>query len=274
MKLLRRIVIGLLGGLAVVYLSALVALYFTQRELQYDPDGEQVPLAETKLVTAQAVSIDTGDGAKVSGWYQAPLPGKPIIVYYKGNAGTFSEEHERFEAFAADGYGFLAFDYRGFPASPGAISEVNMLHDSLGVFDWARGKGFPIVIWGRSVGTGPAAYVASKREADALYLETPYDSTVAVGQARYWFFPIALLMLDQFRLDIWIKDVAEPTFVALAGADRSIPVAHGQHAYELVPNKAGVWEQPGAGHSDLWKAGEWAEHARSFFEQVEAKLVS
>ncbi|MEQ1899733.1 MAG: alpha/beta hydrolase [Devosia sp.] len=272
MKWLRRIVIGLVVLVVVAYAGGMAALYFLQREFQYDPVGKVLALNETTLSNAELISIETGGGGKLGGWYQAPQPGKPLIVFYKGNWNTFTEEDVRYEAFVADGYGFLAFDYRGFPASPGQISEANILEDSLAVFDWAQARGFPIVLWGRSLGTGPATYVASKRDADALFLETPYDSTVSVGQERYWFFPVGLLMLDQFRLDLWIPDVKEPVFVALAGADKTIPPHHGQRAYELAPNKAGISIEEGAGHSDLWDRGIWVNQARQFFEDVEAKL--
>ncbi|HWA17589.1 MAG TPA: alpha/beta hydrolase [Devosia sp.] len=272
MRIFWRILVGLVVVAVLVYVGALAALYFMQRDFQYDPEDKVTELSQTKLVGTEAVVIPTANNQTVTGWYQAPQPGKPLIVYYKGNYGTFSGEHERYEAWTADGYGFVAFDYRGFLTSPGTITETNMLADSIAVFDWAQAKGFPIVLWGRSVGSGPSAYVASKKEADALYLETPYDSAVAVGQERYWFFPIGLLMLDQFRLDLWIKDVTEPTFVAVATDDKTVPVGHGRHAYELVPNKAGFWEQPNAGHSDLWKNGEWVDHARPFFESVEKSL--
>jgi pimeloyl-ACP methyl ester carboxylesterase len=266
MHLVRRIAVTLLVMVVMAYGAGLLALFVLQRGFQYEPEGEVTELSGTTLTAAVPVTIATGEGSAVSGWYQAPQAGKPVILYLKGNAGSFTREHERYEAFAADGYGFLAFDYRGFPLSPGVISEANISDDALAAFDWLSAKGDPVVIWGRSLGSGPASYVASEREAQALYLETPFDSAVAVGQARYWFFPVGWLMQDQFRVDQWLPEVTEPTFVAVAGADATIPPAHGRRAYELAGNKGGFWEEPGAGHGGLWEAGEWAGHARPFFE--------
>ena len=77
----------------------------------------------------------------------------------------------RYEAFAEAGYGFLAFDYRGFPGSPGEVTEENILADARAAFDWVKAKGHPILLWGRSLGSGPASYVAREREAEALLLE-------------------------------------------------------------------------------------------------------
>lgn len=268
MKLFRRIAGTLVIVAIVFYLAGLGVLYFFQRNFQYDPTGSFLALSGTTLTNASVVTIPTGGGESIKGWYAPPAAGKPVIVYYKGNADSFSSEHIRFEQFAADGYGFVAFDYRGFPASPGVLDEDNVLADALAAFDWAKAKGAPLVIWGRSLGSGPATYVASQREADALYLETPFDSAVSVARDRYGFFPVDWLMQDQYRVDQWITAVTEPVFVAHGATDRTIAEYHGQRVYDLAPHKAGIWIVPDAGHSDLWRLGEWAK-AREFFEASE-----
>lgn len=269
MQRLRRIAIGV-GIVAVLaYGLVLGAMYFFQRDFQYDRGGQLLALSETRLAQAELVSIPSADGSFLAGWYQPPAAGKPLIVYFRGNAQSFSREHERFEAFVADGYGFLAFDYRGFPGSPGEVSEANILADGLAAYDWAAAKGFPIVLWGRSLGSGPATYVASLRDADALLLETPFDSAVSVAADRYWFLPVGLLMSDQFPVDAWIKDVSEPVFVAHGTADRTIGVSHGERVHALAPNPDELWIEPGAGHSDMWARGIW-DRAKAFFARAEA----
>lgn len=264
----KRIAIGA-GIVAVLaYAMALGAMYVFQRDFQYDRSGRMFALSETRLAQAEQVSIPSTDGSAVTGWYQPPAAGKPLIVYFRGNAQSFSREHERYEAFVADGYGFLAFDYRGFPGSPGEVSEASILADGLAAYDWAAAKGFPIVLWGRSLGSGPATYVASLRDADALLLETPFDSAVSVAADRYWFLPVGWLMADQFRVDQWIKDVTEPVFVAHGTADRTIGVSHGERVYALAPNQDELWVEPGAGHSEMWERGIW-ERAKGFFARAE-----
>ncbi|NGP19333.1 alpha/beta hydrolase family protein [Devosia aurantiaca] len=117
MNLLRRGLVALVLLLVVAYAGIVGYMFVNQRALQYDATGDVTALTSTLLSGAEQVTIDTGDSV-VNGWYQAPRAGMPLIVYYKGNSQSFSAEHERFEQFVADGYGFLAFDYRGFPASP------------------------------------------------------------------------------------------------------------------------------------------------------------
>lgn len=269
MTLLRRIGIGVVAGLVVAYLAVALVMYVFQREFQYDRSGRLIELTETALESAELVTIANADDTSVTGWYAAPAAGLPTILYLRGNADSFSREHERFAAMVADGYGFLSFDYRGFPASPGELSEANVLADSLAAFDWLAAKGDAILIWGRSLGSGPATYVAKERTADALLLETPFESAVAVAADRYGLLPVALLMHDQYRVDQWIADVDEPVFVAHGTADRTIGVHHGERVYEHAPIKAGLWIVEGADHGDLWDLGLWTE-ARAFFEGVAA----
>lgn len=269
MKILRRVLLGLFALFAILYVAAIGYMYVNQRALQYDAQGTVIPLAETALTMAEDIAVASGDGV-VHGWYQAPQPGKPLIVYYKGNSGSFSQEHERYEQFVADGYGFVAFDYRGFPASPGSITQGGILEDATTMFDWAAAKGFPLVIWGRSLGSGPSTYVASVRDAEALLLETPFLSAVSVAWERYPFLPVGLVMQDQYPVNEWIGDVSEPVLVAHGTADVTIGVSNGERLHALAPNPDELWIEPGAGHSDLWRRGIWG-HARPFFERAMAQ---
>ena len=270
MKHIRRLITALIALVVLGYAGVVAYMYFNQRALQYSAVGEVFALESTALSGARDVAIESG-GSVVNGWYQAPRPGKPVIVYYKGNSKSFTEENERFETFVADGYGFLGFDYRGFPASPGDISEANILTDALAAFDWVDAQtDAPILIWGRSLGSGPATYVASQRDATALLLETPFLSAVTVAAERYPILPVSLVMQDQFRNDQWIKDVSEPVLVAHGTADRTIGVSNGERLYALAPNPNALWIVEGADHSDLWKAGIWSQ-AEPFFEKALAQ---
>ncbi len=266
MKLLRRTLVTLLVLVAIAYACVVGYMFVNQRALQYSATGSITTLADAGLTNAEQLELPSGDGF-ITAWYQAPRPGMPTILYYKGNSGSFTYEHERYAQFVADGYGFFAFDYRGFPTSPGQISEANILTDALTAFDWVAARNDTILLWGRSLGSGPATYVASQRDAKALLLETPFLSAVGVAAERYPFLPVGLVMQDQFRSDEWIKNVTEPVLVAHGTADTTIDVSNGERLYALAPDPYELWIVPGAGHSDLWAAGIWS-HAKPFFEKA------
>ena len=263
-----RLVAALVALAAVAYAGVLGFMFVNQRALQYDPYGAVTRLADAGLPEARDVAIPVGDGV-VNGWYAPPRGQNPLILYLKGNADTFTAEHARYRRWLDDGFGFLAFDYRGFPASPGAIGEAGILADALAAFDWAAGQGAPVVIWGRSLGSGPATFAASRRDARALLLETPFYSALAVAQARYPWLPVHWVMLDQFRVDQWILGVAEPIMIAHGTADSTIPSDNSTRLEALLGGRAELWIEPGAGHGDLWSRGLWGR-ARPFFERAMA----
>ena len=246
-------------ALVAVYLAVVAGMFIFQRDLQYERGGKVFELSETKLTGAEKIAVQTPDGGTINGWFEAPAYGKPVILYYRGNSESFSREYERFEAFVAAGYGFMSFDYRGFPASPGELTQEHALADSLAAFDFVADTGAPVVIWGRSLGSGPATYVAAKRGALGLVLETPFLSAAAVAAERYPFLPVGLVMQDQYPVNQWIKDVDEPVFVAHGTADTTIPVHHGKDVYALALRPAGLWIVEGGTHSDLWDKGLWTE---------------
>ena len=269
MKWVRRVAVGAVVFMVIAYLGGLVAMVVFQRDLQYDRSGRLFALSETTLTAAEQVEIPVGQGGQVTGWYEAPAAGKPTILYFRGNSQSFSREHVRYEAFVAAGYGFLAFDYRGFPGSPGELTQAHVLEDSLAAFDWLKAKGAPIVLWGRSLGSGPATYVASEREADALLLETPFLSAVSVAAERYPYLPVGLLMSDQYPVNEWIRTVTEPVHVAHGTADTTIPFHHGQDVLALAPHADGIFVVDGAEHDGLWARGLW-DDAQVFYARSEA----
>ncbi len=265
--MLKKIVLGGLALIAVLYVGAIAYLYVNQRAFFYSPTGEIFTPGGTG-VDAEVVRIPTSEGETVTGWYEAPEGDLPTILYLKGNSGSFSREYERFAAFDAAGYGFLSIDYRGFPLSPGEITQDHILADAEAAFDWLAERENAIVVWGRSLGASPAVWVASTRDADALLLETPFYSAANVASERYPYAPVAMLMLDQFRSNEWIGDVDEPVFVAHGTADQTIFVSNAERLYTEVPNPYDLWIEEGAGHSDMWSRGIW-DRAQAFFTDVE-----
>jgi pimeloyl-ACP methyl ester carboxylesterase len=259
-----RIALAALVVAIVGYAAIVGYFYVRQRDFQYDRGGRMYQLSETTLTNAEVVSIPSTDGAQLAGWYAPPEPGKPVILYYRGKSLSFSREYERYEVFANAGYGFLAFDYRGFGGTPGEVTQQHVLDDALAAFDWVQAKGFPVVIWGRSLGSGPATYVTAKRDARALLLESPFLSAAAVAQGAYWFLPIGWIMLDQYPLDQWIGGVGEPVFVAHGSLDPVIPVTQGEAVSRLAPQLAGLWVDAEGDHDNLWQHGIWSR-AEAFF---------
>jgi len=89
--------------------------------------------------------------------------------------------------------------YRGYGGSSGSHSQKALFADAVTLFDEVHTKHPNIDIIGRSLGSGIAVYVASRRPAARLVLVTPYDSFVELAQLQFPYIPVKWLLRDRFE---------------------------------------------------------------------------
>src|SRR5689334_15927636 len=97
----------LLVAVAAGYAVVLAAMYVFQRSLMYFPDPLRTAPVLAGLPEAGEVSLTSADGERLVAWHVPPRSGKPLIVYFQGNAGGLSLRVERFRKLIEDGNGLL-----------------------------------------------------------------------------------------------------------------------------------------------------------------------
>ncbi|HXN09893.1 MAG TPA: alpha/beta fold hydrolase, partial [Steroidobacteraceae bacterium] len=103
------------------------------------------------------------------------------VLHLHGNAvSAFSGEQVRHvEALRALGLHVLAIDYRGFGLSAGKASEASIDADAEAAWQELMRRGVApdhVIIWGHSLGSGPAVQLASGHAAAALVLFGAFTS--------------------------------------------------------------------------------------------------
>jgi uncharacterized protein len=238
----------------VVYLLALVALAVGQRKVLYFPYAREVPPAAVGLSRAEILHLQTEDGERLLAWYVAPASGRPLILYFHGNANGLADRSQRFQKLTETGIGLLAVEYRGYPGSTGSPSEEGLLRDGEATYARALALGLQparFVVMGESLGSGVAVDLASRHPIGALVLDSPYSSIVDVAAARFWMFPVRWLMWDQFHSDEKIGKVAAPLLVAHGTQDRTVPIRFGETLFQLANQPRQFIRVEGAGHLAL-----------------------
>jgi uncharacterized protein len=237
-----------------VYGLALAALALGQRRLLYFPYARELPPASTGLAKAEILHLQTDDGERLLAWYVAPAPGRPLILYFHGNAQGLAKRGPRFQRLTETGAGLLAVEYRGYPGSTGSPSEEGLLRDGEATYAKAIALGLPaerLVVMGESLGTGIAVDLAARRPIGALVLDSPYSATVDVAAARFWMFPVRRLMRDQFHSDEKIGKVAAPVLIAHGSRDLTVPIRFGEKLFRLANQPKEFIRVDGAGHLAL-----------------------
>jgi uncharacterized protein len=254
----RKILIGLLGAAALAYVGAVAALYVYQRDFLYRPpetfrtapDAAGLPQAKEDVLLTQ-------DGEKVIVWSVPPHEGKKVVLFFHGNGDTLALRVRRLHAVIADGTGLVALSFRGYAGSTGHPTERGLILDALASYEYAVARYAPerLVVWGFSLGTGPAVALASERPIGKLILEAPYTSTADVAASDLPFIPVRLLMKDQFRSDQRIGKVHVPLLIMHGERDPAISIRFARRLFALANPPKHFIAFPEGGHADLDQYG-------------------
>ncbi|HUI12433.1 MAG TPA: alpha/beta hydrolase [Xanthobacteraceae bacterium] len=250
-----------LGWIAVIavcgYVGLTAMIYFAQRSLMYFPDRTHVTPAAAGLPEATEVPLTASDGVQIRVWHVPPQAGKPVILYFHGNGGALNYRVERFRRLIGAGIGLVALEYRGYGGLSGSPSERGLIRDAEAAYAFAAAH-YPakeIVLWGESLGSGVAVALAAEKPVGRIILEAPFTSALAIGERRYWYLPVRLLMEDQFRSDQRIKKVTAPLLILHGVHDRVVPFAMGERLFELANKPKHIVRFLDGGHEDLDKNG-------------------
>jgi hypothetical protein len=181
-----------------------------------------------------------------------------VVLYLHGNAAHIGHRTYRLERFQRLGWGVLLLEYRGYGGNPGRPSEAGLVIDAHAGMAALRAMGFApaaIVLWGESLGTGPAVQLAVEHKVGAVLLESPYTSITDIARSRYWLFPVGFLLRDRFDSLRRISRVQAPVLVMHGALDQVVPVAMGRAIHAFAPDPKQLWIAPHAGHVDLVEAG-------------------
>jgi fermentation-respiration switch protein FrsA (DUF1100 family) len=249
MTLLKWLSFALAG-----YAVLVTVLYLAQREFLYrPPQATRVPPAAAGFPAAEEVVLATSDDEKVIAWHVPPRPGRSVVVFLHGNGEVLAWRVARFEQLIADGTGLVALSYRGYFGSTGRPSEQGLLRDAAAAYAFATARYAVerIVLWGVSLGTGPAVALAVERPVGKLVLEAPYTSVADIAASIFPFVPVRMLMKDQFRSDERIGRLAAPLLVMHGERDRVVPLRFGERLFAFAPAAKRFVRFPQGGHDDL-----------------------
>jgi uncharacterized protein len=242
------------AGALAAYVGSGALLYAMQRDLLYrPPQTVRTSPATAGFPTAEEIVLDTADGEKVIVWHVPPQAGRAVILFLHGNGDFLAGRVRRFRAIIEDGTGLLALSYRGYAGSTGYPTERGLLLDAAAAYAFASARYAPqdIVVWGFSLGSGPAVALAAERPIGKLILEAPYTSTADVASSLLPFLPVRLLMQDQFRSDRRIGKIAAPLLVMHGERDPGIAIRFGERLFALAHEPKRFMRFPQGGHEDL-----------------------
>ena len=239
MKELITIVIALIT----IYLLIGAFFFFYQRKLIFYPTGVDPDFVADQITL-------TSQGHQLHGWVLHP--GRPRAVVYFGGNSELVTHRERFFDEVFDDFTVYLVNYRGYGNSEGFPSERALFADALALYDRIAPGHESVMAYGRSLGSGVAAYLAASRPLDRVILLTPYDSVERVAQRLYPIFPVRFFLKDRFDSAALAPRIRMPVLIATAELDRVIPLPHSQALREKFDPQQLSYEMiRGAAHNDI-----------------------
>lgn len=258
-----------------------LGVYALAPSLLFYPHFDEDSFAELQTrPAAEQIEVDTEAG-HLSGWLlHNAEDGAPLVIYFYGNGQNAApvlvgfQDNGRLDAFA--GYNIAVFDYPGYGHTEGSPSEDSLKSFGLAVYDALamREDVDPdrVVVFGYSIGTGVASFVASERDVDGLVLMAPYADGYDLYNSLLDIFHGPLRALVAFPMESarFARDADVAALVLASKDDGTVPYESSARLAEALPDC--TFETfTGFDHNEFWASSDVREAVTAFLAKVAAE---
>lgn len=221
-KIYRVIII-----ITLIYCSVGIALYHLQEKLLFHPVTLPQNFQFKFDVAFKEVNIPMNktDTVNMIQFLPADSAIKGVVLYFHGNSDNVIRYEKNAEIFTKKGYEVWIPDYPTYGKTTGELTEQNMYLQAKEVYKLAHSKfsSDSIFVFGKSLGTGVASYIAAKEKCAALILETPFYSIPSLFSTYAPIYPTSRMSHFKFPVGEYLEEVTEPILIFSGTSDKVIP---------------------------------------------------
>lgn len=196
-----------------------------------------------------AFALPDGAGGNLPAVWLPHAGARHVLLYCHGNAEDLGSIYSLLEEYRRFGLSVFAFEYPGYGTAEGPPSEAKTLQAAEAAYDYLTDElgvdPARIVLYGRSLGGGPAFHLAATREVGALIVDGTFLSTFRV--MTRW----KLLPWDVFDNVALAPEVEAPVLLIHGTEDTVVPFWHARALHESLDSPKSYFWVEGAGHNDL-----------------------
>lgn len=210
-----------------LYASIGLALFYLQKKLLFHPEAlpKDFRFNFDKPFSEINIPMNARDTVNIIRFYPSDTIVKGVVLYFHGNRGNVLHYEKYADNFLKNGYEVWMPDYPGYGKTSGVLSEENIYLQAREVYNLAHSKfaSYNIFVYGRSLGTGVASYIASKKKCAMLILETPYYSIPDLYATYAPIYPTGRMSHFKFPVGKYLKDINAPIVIFHGTEDETIP---------------------------------------------------
>lgn len=238
-----------------------LVLYYDRARLnifQFESRLDLVPL-----------DVETAEGMVLRSYYYAPERDKPLIVYFPDRMGDIIYKPSHLVELTEDGYGLLLVGYRGYGGNPGDPAEDLLYADAMALLHRVKSGGLApdgVVVYGYSMGTGIASYVAAQASPLGLILEAPFTNFADAVRQQFQQVPDWLIRTG-FDTGSRMARIEAPILLLAGTKDHITPAVFARELAAKNAPKASLVLLEGGNHFNLIRHG-GAQAVTRFMERL------
>jgi len=242
-------IIYIISGYAVI----LILVYIIQEKFIFKPEKLKQDFLYKYDAPFKELFIDVEPGVRINGLHFYVKEPLGLILYFHGNTKSIKGWARYAKDFYRYKYDVVLVDYRGFGKSTGKRGEKAMFNDMQVVYDSLVDQYHEnhILVYGRSLGSGFAAKLASDNSPRYLILDAPFYSFSKAVQRFIPILPMKYVLRYQLQTDRWIRKVNCHTYILHGTKDWLIPIKQSEQLQQLNPHKITLIRIHGGGHNNL-----------------------
>ncbi len=254
-------ILRILGLLALVWGVVVLAIFLLQTRIAFPgPNSPDRSPADAGMPDGRRVTLMTSDSVRLTGWYLPPNPAPSgpaaAVIWFYGNMETIADLAPAIRWLRPPGIALLIVDYRGYGQSAGRPTEAGLYRDAEAA--WAFLTAQPeldatrIGVYGRSLGSAPALFLAVERPVRAVALDSPFSSGRDMARSHYPFVPTALVRLELPNVARAAR-LSVPLLVLHGTNDRIAPIRMGEAVAQA--GRGELIRVEGSGHNEIYDVG-------------------
>jgi fermentation-respiration switch protein FrsA (DUF1100 family) len=243
-----------LGLSAVLFLGARMRL--TDRLIFLPARAGDWDAARRAPFPIEEVTFTTDDGVALVSWYLHAERPRATVLFFHGNAGNLTDRLPQIVSLGEIGADVLIVGYRGYGRSQGTPSEAGVYRDGEAAYRYlVEQRGVPatrLVIFGESLGSGPAIELASRHPCAGLVVQSGFTSIADMAARVLPLVPVRWLLATRFENLAKIPSVRAPKLFLATRDDEVVPFGQTRRLYEASSPPRSWVEFAGCGHNELY----------------------
>jgi pimeloyl-ACP methyl ester carboxylesterase len=214
-------------ALVIIYLITGIELYFAQDLIIFDPTAVSKDYIYSFDQPYEEINLPFNNHNLNIVKFRVQNR-KGIVLFFHGKTENVEHYKKYPSFFVQNNYELWMMDYPGFGKSTGERTEKIIDDEALLMYNLASQEisTDSIVIYGKSLGTGVASYLAANRSCKQLILETPYYSLSSLAKHYAPIYPVNLLIKYSLPTHDYLKKIRAPITIFHGTDDQLIPFKH------------------------------------------------